>query len=130
MLAGKAYRSGFYWPSALSDAAEMVKRCKACQFHANQIHQPTQGLQTIPITWPFAVWGLDILGPFPQGQGCYRYLYVGIDKFTKWAEVEPVGGGGASAHNTGQVGREVHPMVGVSLRHAQSHHHRQWQPFH
>jgi hypothetical protein len=45
-LAGKAYRSGFYWPSALVDAAEMVKRYEACQFHAMQIHQPAQGLQT------------------------------------------------------------------------------------
>jgi transposase InsO family protein len=33
---------------------------------------------------------LDILGPFPRAQGGYRYLYVAIDKFTKWAEVEPV----------------------------------------
>jgi hypothetical protein len=54
-LAGKAYRGGFYWPSALSDASEMVKRCEACQFHAKQIHQPAQELQTIPLTWPFAV---------------------------------------------------------------------------
>jgi hypothetical protein len=64
-LTGKAYRIGFYWPSALWDAAKMVKRCEACQFHAKQIHQPAQELQTIPLTWPFAVWGLDILGPFP-----------------------------------------------------------------
>jgi hypothetical protein len=90
MLAGKAYRNGFYWPSALSDAAEMIKRCEVCQFHAKQIHQPVQGLQTIPLTWPFAVWGLDILGPFPRAQGGYHYLYVAIDKFTKWAEEEPV----------------------------------------
>jgi ribonuclease HI len=89
-LAAKAYRSGFYWPSALRDAAEMVKRCEACQFHAKQIHQPAQELQTIPLTWPFAVWGLDILGPFPRAQGGYRYLYVAIDKFTKWVEVGPV----------------------------------------
>jgi hypothetical protein len=54
-LAEKAYRSGFYWPSALWDAAEMVKRCEVCQFHAKQIHQPTQELPTIPLTWPFAV---------------------------------------------------------------------------
>jgi transposase-like protein len=47
-------------------------------------------LQTIPLTWPFAVWGLDILGPFPQAQGDYHYLYVTIDKFTKWVEVELV----------------------------------------
>jgi hypothetical protein len=38
-LAAKAYRSGFYWPSALGDAAKMVKRCEACQFHAKQIQQ-------------------------------------------------------------------------------------------
>jgi hypothetical protein len=68
----------------------MVKRCEACQFHAKQIHQSAQELQTIPLTWPFAVWGMDILGPFPRAQGGYRYLYVAIEKFTKWAEVEPV----------------------------------------
>jgi hypothetical protein len=39
-LAAKAYRSGFYWPSTLWDAAEMVKRCEACQSHAKLIHQP------------------------------------------------------------------------------------------
>ena len=64
-LVGKAFCSGFYWPTTLNDAAELVKSCKACQFHAKQIHQPAQGLQTIPLSWPFAVWGLDILGPFP-----------------------------------------------------------------
>jgi hypothetical protein len=90
ILAVKAYRSGFYWPLVLGDAAEMVKRCEACQFHAKQIHQPVRELQTIPLTWPFAVWGLDILGPFPRAQGGYRYLCVAIDKFTKWVEVEPV----------------------------------------
>jgi hypothetical protein len=68
----------------------MVKRCEACQFHAKQIHQLAQELQTIPLTWPFVVQGLDILGPFPRAQGGYRYLYVAIDKFTKWVEVEPV----------------------------------------
>jgi hypothetical protein len=34
----------------------------------------------------FAVWGLDILGLFPWPVGGYRYLYVAIDKFTKWPE--------------------------------------------
>jgi transposase InsO family protein len=74
----------------LWDVAKMVKRCEACQFHAKQIHLPAQELQTIPLTWPFAVWGLDILGPFPRAQGGYHYLYVAIDKFTKWVAVEPV----------------------------------------
>jgi hypothetical protein len=29
-LVGKAFRSSFYWPTAKSDAAELVQRCKAC----------------------------------------------------------------------------------------------------
>jgi transposase InsO family protein len=33
---------------------------------------------------------LDILGPFPRAVGGYRYLYVAIDKFTKWPEATPV----------------------------------------
>ena len=74
----------------LNDAVELVKACEAYQFHAKQIHQPTGGLQTIPLTWPFAVWGLDILGPFPRAPGGYRYLYIVVYKFTKWAEVEAV----------------------------------------
>jgi hypothetical protein len=89
-LMGKASRSGFYWPTVLGDATELVRSCDAYQFHAKQIHQPAQGLQTIPLSWPFMVWELDILGPFPRAPGGYRYLYVAIDKFTKWAEVEPV----------------------------------------
>ena len=33
---------------------------------------------------------MDILGPFPRAFGGYRFLYVAIDKFTKWPEVTPV----------------------------------------
>jgi transposase InsO family protein len=36
------------------------------------------------------VWGVDILGPFPKAVGGYEYLYVAIDKFTKWPEAEAV----------------------------------------
>jgi ribonuclease HI len=89
-LVGKAFRHGFYWPTALQDAAEMVKSCKACQFHAKQIHTPAQALQMIPPSWPFAVWGVDILGPFPRAVGGYRFLFVAIDKFTKWPEATPM----------------------------------------
>ena len=89
-LAGKAFRQGFFWPTALQDATAQVTKCEACQFHSKQIHQPAQALQTIPLSWPFSVWGLDILGPFPRAVGGFEYLYVAIDKFTKWPEVEPV----------------------------------------
>jgi hypothetical protein len=44
----------------------------------------------IPPTWPFAVWGVDILGPFPRAVSGYRFLFVAIDKFTKWPEATPM----------------------------------------
>ena len=53
-------------------------------------YTPAQALQMILPSWPFAVCGVDILGPFPRAVGGYRFLYVTIDKFTKWPEVTPV----------------------------------------
>jgi transposase InsO family protein len=41
-------------------------------------------------SWPFAVWRLDIVGPFPRAIGGYQFLYATIDKFTKWPEATPV----------------------------------------
>nr|AAK43513.1 putative gag-pol precursor [Oryza sativa Japonica Group]AAP54915.1 retrotransposon protein, putative, Ty3-gypsy subclass [Oryza sativa Japonica Group] len=90
-LVGKAFRQVFFWPTALKDAFDMVQRCEACQFHSKHTKLPAQALQTIPLTWPFSCWGLDILGPFPRGQGGYRFLFVAIDKFTKWIEAVPTG---------------------------------------
>ena len=63
-LVGKAFRSGFYWLTAKSDAAELVQKCEACQFLPKQQHLPAHQLQTIPVTWPFACWGLDMIEPF------------------------------------------------------------------
>jgi transposase InsO family protein len=47
-------------------------------------------LQKILPSWPFTMWRLHILGPFPRATGGYRYLYITIDKFTKWPEATPV----------------------------------------
>jgi hypothetical protein len=89
-LVGKVFRSGFYWTTAKSDAAELVQRCEACQFLSKQQHLPAQQLQTIPITWPFACWGLDMIGPFKKAQGGYTHVLVAIDKFIKWIEYKPI----------------------------------------
>ena len=44
----------------------------------------------IPITWPFVVWGLDLVGPLKKAPGCYTHLLVTVDKFTKWIEARPI----------------------------------------
>jgi transposase InsO family protein len=89
-LVGKVFRSGFYWPTTKSDAAELVQRCEAYQYLSKQQHLPAQQLQTIPVTWPFACWGLDMIGPFKKAQGGYTHVLVAIDKFTKWIEYKPI----------------------------------------
>jgi hypothetical protein len=47
-LVGKAFRSGFYWPTALKDAEELIKKCKGCQIFARQPHVPAHNLICIP----------------------------------------------------------------------------------
>jgi hypothetical protein len=47
-------------------------------------------LQNIPITWSFAVWRINLLGPFARAPGGYTHLFVAVDKFTKWVEAKPV----------------------------------------
>jgi hypothetical protein len=66
-LVGNAFRQGFYWPTTVADATRIVRTCEGCQFYAKQTHLPAQALQTIPITWPFAVWGSGPRRPLAEG---------------------------------------------------------------
>ena len=68
----------------------MVLRCRGCQLFAKQIHLPALALRTIPIAWPFAVWGLDMVGSFKTARGGMTHFLVMVDKFTKWIEVKPI----------------------------------------
>ncbi|XP_066341613.1 uncharacterized protein [Miscanthus floridulus] len=81
---------GFYWPSTVVDAEALVQRCEGCQFFAKQIHVLAQALQTIPASWPFASLGLDMIGPFKAAPRGFKYVYVAIDKFSKWIEYKPI----------------------------------------
>lgn len=89
-LVGKAFRRAFYWPTALADAEELVRKCHRCQFFAKQQHVPAYKLITIPPTWSFACWGLNMIGPLPTAPGGFTRVLVAVDKFTKWIEVKPV----------------------------------------
>jgi hypothetical protein len=89
-LVAKAFRHGFYWPTALRDADSLVKHCNECQHFSKHRHTPAAALKTIPLTWPFAVWGLDMVGPFKMALGGLMHLLVAVDKLTKWIEAKPI----------------------------------------
>jgi hypothetical protein len=90
MLVRKAFRRAFYWPTALGNVEELVRRCQGCQYFAKQQHVPAYKLVTIPPTWPFTCWGIDMIGPLSTAPGEFNRVLVAIDKFTKWIEVKPV----------------------------------------
>jgi hypothetical protein len=105
-LVSKAFRQAFYWPTALGDAEELVKRCHGCQYFAKQQHVPAYKLVTVPPTWPFACLGLDMIGPLPTAPGGFNRVLVAIDKFTR-------------RQSTRLLGR-----TRASPRATSSHHHR------
>jgi hypothetical protein len=65
-----------------------VKQCNVCQRFSKHRHTPAAALKTIPLTWAFAVWGLDMVGPFKTTPGGLTHLLVAVDKFTKWIEAK------------------------------------------
>ena len=87
-LVHKLIRAGFYWPTMLKDAQAYVKTYDKCQRFSNLIRQPSEELTLMTAPWPFAQWGLDIIGPFPTAVRQLKFLVVGIDYFTKWVEAE------------------------------------------
>jgi hypothetical protein len=89
-LVGKAFYTRFYWPAALKDAEEPIRKYKGCQIFARQAHVPAHNLICIPPAWSFSCWGLDQVGPLKKAKGGLEYICVAIDKFTKWIEYKPL----------------------------------------
>uniref|UniRef100_A0A2N9IJS0 Uncharacterized protein n=1 Tax=Fagus sylvatica TaxID=28930 RepID=A0A2N9IJS0_FAGSY len=89
-LAHRAMSQGYWWPYMQSDAVRYVKACDKCQRFAPKIHQPARELNPLSSPWPFAQWGIDIVGPLPRAPGNKKFLIVATDYFTKWVEAEPL----------------------------------------
>ncbi|KAK1613791.1 hypothetical protein QYE76_019308, partial [Lolium multiflorum] len=82
---------GFYWLTTIEDAKDIVRTCDACQRFAAKPHSPAAELMPIPLSWPFAQWGLDMVGKLHKAwPGGYVYMLVAVDKFTKWIEAKPI----------------------------------------
>ena len=89
-LAQKILRQGYYWPTIKNDAYEFARACDKCQRHANYVNSPAAPLTSLTSPWPFAMWGIDLIGELPKAKGGVKYAVVAVDYFTKWAEAEPL----------------------------------------
>ena len=80
----KIGRQGYLWPTLLQDAKKFVKKCDKFQRFENVQYLPAVEMTPITSPWPFSQWGIDLMGPFPEGKGQTKYVVVAIDYFTKW----------------------------------------------
>ncbi|KAM1349322.1 hypothetical protein ACFX10_003471 [Malus domestica] len=86
-LAHKAFRQGYYWPTLHQDAIRISRSCDKCQRYVTIPHSPPEPLTLMMSPWPFAQWGIDLIGLMPAGKGNVCYAIVAVDYFTKWAKV-------------------------------------------
>ncbi|GKF40252.1 reverse transcriptase domain-containing protein [Tanacetum coccineum] len=89
-VVAKAIQTGYYWPTIHTDAQKLIRECNDCQVHRPIPRNPQQNLTSITSPCPFYKWGINIVGPFPEGPGKVKFLIVAIDYFTKWIEAKPV----------------------------------------
>ena len=82
-LVHKLIQVGYYWPTMLKDDQAYVKTYDKCQRFSNLIRQLSEELTPMTTPWPFAQWGLDIMGPFLTAVRQLKFLVFGIDYFTK-----------------------------------------------
>lgn len=82
-LLGKVFWERFYWPKAVSDAAELVQKCDNCQRCATDQMQHSSLTQSIQPTWPLQRWGMDLLISLPLVQGNLTYVVEAVEYIFK-----------------------------------------------
>ena len=65
-LAHKALLQGFFWPTMKQDPTDYAKKCNKYQRYSALIRAHPERLTVIFCPWPFAKWGIDIIGPLPM----------------------------------------------------------------
>ena len=87
-LVRKIVKACYFWPIMQQDALDFIKKCDSCQRYGNVQRVSRKKMMTFTSPWPFAQWGINIMGPLPQGKKQVKFLLIAIDYFTKWVEAE------------------------------------------
>ncbi|XP_058217425.1 uncharacterized protein LOC131328502 [Rhododendron vialii] len=72
-LCQRALSQGYFWKNMKKYCAEVVRKCRPCQLFSPILKQPAQNLFPIISPWPFAQWGLDIVGKLPTAPGGFKF---------------------------------------------------------
>ncbi|XP_019244562.1 PREDICTED: uncharacterized protein LOC109224436 [Nicotiana attenuata] len=86
-LVKKILRAGYFRMTMETDCIHFVQKCHQCQIHSDLIRVPPNELNVTSFSWPFAAWGMDVIGPIEHtALNGHRFILVAIDYFTKWIE--------------------------------------------
>jgi transposase InsO family protein len=78
--------SKYYWKNYFEDIKNWVLKCDTCQSRKLKQNSNFGKLLSIPVTAPWEIVGIDVLGPLPPTKEGFRYILVLTDHFTKWPE--------------------------------------------
>ena len=71
----------------MQDCINYAKRCHECQVHGNFIHMHPNHLHPTVASWPFKMWGTDIVEPIdPPASNGHRFILAATDYFSRWSE--------------------------------------------
>nr|XP_034889983.1 uncharacterized protein LOC118030069 [Populus alba] len=65
----------------------MMARHMQRAVYSDKVNAPPTPLFNMVSPWPFAMWGIDVIGPInPKASNGHRFILVVIDYFTKWVK--------------------------------------------
>ncbi|XP_020084900.1 uncharacterized protein LOC109707778 [Ananas comosus] len=82
---------GYYWPTMIQDCMMYARKCHQCQIHGDFIHRHPNPLHPTIASWPFDMWGTDVIGPInpPSSRG-HKFILAATDYFSRWVEAIPL----------------------------------------
>ena len=87
-MARQVMRAGYYWLTLESDCIKYARKCHKYQIYADKIHMPPTELHVMAPSWPFSMWGMDVIKPITlKASNGHRFIFVIIDYFTKWVKL-------------------------------------------
>ncbi|RVW52958.1 hypothetical protein CK203_072665 [Vitis vinifera] len=78
------YITEYLWTGTLPEDPKQAHKVRACSHSTYAVRDIEADLRP----WPFAQWGMDIVGPLPAAPAQKKFLLVVTDYFSKWVEAE------------------------------------------
>ena len=84
----KVLNARFFWPTLFADANNYCTSCLKCQSYIDLRKKDVMPLRPIIEVEIFDLWGINVMGPFPNSNG-FEYILIAVDYMSCWAEAIP-----------------------------------------